>query len=225
MVSRSCVATKDTVIPSFSVEEIAVITSTSTPKSMYIIVTEAKRTKNKHMSQIPVFSSSRSCRSFPSSGKMKFMMSTLMECGTDSNKVEPSSESAVSCRKTMAKTNMIIIQSRQKTATDLAAKPMPFTMITSSGIARRSFAMRERRSILTMRTIRSIERSTWRIADSRPAATTTRERIQVSITIRLTSKKSKTNQPSLKALIFRSKAPKRMTNSAKKYVQKMFSPV
>mmetsp|Transcript_74971 Transcript_74971/g.135027 ORF Transcript_74971/g.135027 Transcript_74971/m.135027 type:complete len:205 (-) Transcript_74971:365-979(-) len=159
------------------------------------------------------------------SGKTPCMRSVFIAPGTVGKYVLPISRSFVSCLNATAKTYTIMTQSTINTATDLAAKPMPFMMITSSGTARRIFAILDKRSNLTILTIRNIDMPPSPPAVSSFMATSMMVIIQVSTTIIETRTKSNTNQASVKQLSFLRNAQNRTRSSKKKNEQNTFSAI
>mmetsp|Transcript_96148 Transcript_96148/g.229014 ORF Transcript_96148/g.229014 Transcript_96148/m.229014 type:complete len:251 (+) Transcript_96148:689-1441(+) len=199
------------------------MTSTKTPRSMYIMVTDTKAIKNTisgHSPGLPAVIELITSALAPNTAGRS---SVLMDSGTELKKEVPIAEPSVNCRKRMAKAYVMIAHSNEKTQTERAAKARPFTMIMSSGNDRRRRVSRVSRTSLAKRIRRSSPVFSGKAAEP-PAKSSSVGVIQVSTMMRSAKNKSKLNQKFLNALILRWKAMKRMMISTVKYKQKKFSP-
>mmetsp|Transcript_65831 Transcript_65831/g.155008 ORF Transcript_65831/g.155008 Transcript_65831/m.155008 type:complete len:251 (+) Transcript_65831:636-1388(+) len=198
------------------------MTSTKTPSSMYMIVTETKAMKKTikgHNPGLPLVIWLMISAFAPNTaGSSK----VFNESGTVWKRACPTVLPSVSCLKRIAKAYVMMAHKREKTQTDRAANARPLTMIMSSGKDRNNLVKRVRRTNLASRISRNTEDPSGRVLEP-PASSSTTGVIHVSTTMRIARQKSKLNQKSLKAWIFFWKASNRIVISTVKYEQKRFS--
>mmetsp|Transcript_28798 Transcript_28798/g.61194 ORF Transcript_28798/g.61194 Transcript_28798/m.61194 type:complete len:289 (-) Transcript_28798:580-1446(-) len=220
--SRICCSlpvTKVTTISSFSVLATALTTSQSTPISMFITVSAARRTKKpKSSKQTPLSLPISLQTAARLSSKVPYTRREYMDIPTLSKYLAPMMVSADNCVKAIAKTYMMMIKRHITKKTDRIADTIPLMRIMSSGMERSIRAMRDNRS---RRKSRKMEAFPPRPPPPEPPD---RVRIafitQVSITIMKTRIESKVNHPSRRPFLFLLNALKRMNHSMVKYKQK-----
>mmetsp|Transcript_55562 Transcript_55562/g.163206 ORF Transcript_55562/g.163206 Transcript_55562/m.163206 type:complete len:207 (+) Transcript_55562:614-1234(+) len=159
------------------------------------------------------------------SSSVPWRSSECIAWGTELKYSLPTWVPSVSCRNTMAKTYITIMRRHSTKKTERMAAPMPFTRMSSSGMAlkrRAILAIRESRRSLAIRSMEALPRPP---PPAPPVSRRTPVMTQVSPNIMTTRQVSKTNQPSFMPFRLILNAMKRMNHSSEKYRQKKCSAI